>query len=260
LNRIDKKVAMVTGGGSGIGRSTSVAFAAAGGKVAVTDIDLSAAEETVAMITKVGGEAIAIQQDVTDVDRWDLVIAQITKNYGGLHILVNNAGVSGAGLPPLEEATMESWRAVMDINLDSVFMGCQKAVLQMREEGGSIINLSSVFGLVGGAGAAYNASKGAVRLLSKSVAVHCGNMGYNIRCNSVHPGFIWTPLVKNLVPFMEEGNLTEDGLKEMLIERHPIGRLGEPEEVAKAILFLASDDSSFITGSELVIDGGYTAV
>jgi 3(or 17)beta-hydroxysteroid dehydrogenase len=251
---------MVTGGGSGIGRSTSVAFAAAGGKVAVTDIDLSAAEETVAMITKVGGEAIAIQQDVTDVDRWDLVIAQITKNYGGLHILVNNAGVSGAGLPPLEEATMESWRAVMDINLDSVFMGCQKAVLQMREEGGSIINLSSVFGLVGGAGAAYNASKGAVRLLSKSVAVHCGNMGYNIRCNSVHPGFIWTPLVKNLVPFMEEGNLTEDGLKEMLIERHPIGRLGEPEEVAKAILFLASDDSSFITGSELVIDGGYTAV
>jgi 3(or 17)beta-hydroxysteroid dehydrogenase len=260
LNRIDKKVAMVTGGGSGIGRSTSVAFAAAGGKLAVTDIDLSAAEETVAMITKVGGEAIAIQQDVTDVDRWDLVIAQITKNYGGLHILVNNAGVSGAGLPPLEEATMESWRAVMDINLDSVFMGCQKAVLQMREEGGSIINLSSVFGLVGGAGAAYNASKGAVRLLSKSVAVHCGNMGYNIRCNSVHPGFIWTPLVKNLVPFMEEGNLTEDGLKEMLIERHPIGRLGEPEEVAKAILFLASDDSSFITGSELVIDGGYTAV
>lgn len=260
MNRIDKKVAMVTGGGSGIGRSTSVAFAAAGGKVAVTDIDLSAAEETVAMITKVGGEAIAIQQDVTDVDRWDLVIAQITKNYGGLHILVNNAGVSGAGLPPLEEATMESWRAVMDINLDSVFMGCQKAVLQMREEGGSIINLSSVFGLVGGAGAAYNASKGAVRLLSKSVAVHCGNMGYNIRCNSVHPGFIWTPLVKNLVPFMEEGNLTEDGLKEMLIERHPIGRLGEPEEVAKAILFLASDDSSFITGSELVIDGGYTAV
>jgi 3(or 17)beta-hydroxysteroid dehydrogenase len=117
-----------------------------------------------------------------------------------------------------------------------------------------------LFGLVGGAAAAYNASKGAVRLLSKSVAVHCGNMGYNIRCNSVHPGLIWTPLVKNLVPFIPEGNMTQDSTKEMLIERHPIGRVGEPEEVAKAILFLASDDSSFITGSELVIDGGYTAV
>tara|TARA_R110002072_G_scaffold46082_6_gene127895 strand:- start:1238 stop:2020 length:783 start_codon:yes stop_codon:yes gene_type:complete len=260
LNRIDNKVALVTGGGSGIGRSTSIIFAAAGGSVVVSDINLESAEETVALIKAEGGNAIALKHDVTNIDAWDDVIKSAVDTFGGLHILVNNAGVSGAGLPPLEEATMESWRAVMDINLDAVFIGCQKAVLQMRENGGSIINLSSVFGLVGGSGAAYNASKGAVRLLAKSVAVHCGNMGYNIRCNSVHPGFIWTPLVKNLVPFMDEGNLTEDGLKAMLTERHPIGRLGEPEEVAKAILFLASDDSSFITGTELVIDGGYTAV
>jgi 3(or 17)beta-hydroxysteroid dehydrogenase len=260
LNRIDNKIALVTGGGSGIGRSTSIAFAEAGGAVAVSDINLEAAEDTVKLIQNAGGNAIALHHDVTDIAAWDKVMAKIIDTYGGLHILVNNAGVSGAGLPPLEEATMESWRAVMDINLDAVFIGCQKAVLLMKDNGGSIINLSSVFGLVGGAGAAYNASKGAVRLLAKSVAVHCGNMGYNIRCNSVHPGFIWTPLVKNLVPFMEEGNLTEEGLKEMLIERHPIGRLGEPEEVAKAILFLASDDASFITGTELVIDGGYTAV
>ncbi len=126
--------------------------------------------------------------------------------------------------------------------------------------GGSIINLSSVMGMVGGASAAYNASKGGVRLLSKSVAVYCGKMGYNIRVNSVHPGFIWTPLVRNLVDHMDEGNMTEEGLREMLTERHPIGRLGVADDIAKGIVFLASDDASFITGSELVIDGGYTAV
>jgi NAD(P)-dependent dehydrogenase (short-subunit alcohol dehydrogenase family) len=260
MNRIDNKVALVTGGGSGIGRSTSLAFAAAGGKVAVSDINLDAALDTVQEIEASGGEAMALLHDVTSTEDWDRILDEITTHFGALHILVNNAGVSGAGLPPLEEATLATWREVMDINLDAVFVGCQKAVVLMQAEGGSIINLSSVFGIVGGAGAAYNASKGAVRLLSKSVAVHCGNMGYNIRCNSVHPGFIWTPLVQNLVPFMDEPNLTEDGLREMLTERHPIGRLGTPEEVAKAILFLASDDSSFITGTELVIDGGYTAV
>lgn len=260
MNRIDNKTALVTGGGSGIGRCTCLAFAEAGGNVVVSDINLDAAQATVDLINAAEGNAIALSHDVTSVEEWDKVIAQIKDKFGSLQILVNNAGVSGAGLPPIEEATLETWRQVMDINLDAVFIGCQKAVQLMQDGGGSIINLSSVFGLVGGAGAAYNASKGAVRLLSKSVAVHCGNMGYNIRCNSVHPGFIWTPLVKNLVPFMDEPNLTEDGLKEMLTERHPIGRLGTPEEVAKAILFLASDDSSFITGTELVIDGGYTAV
>ncbi len=260
MNRIDGKTALVTGGGSGIGAATSLLFAKAGARVAVTDINLSAAEEIAEQIRQEGGDAIAIQQDVTSDQQWDQVLQQIIDQYSQLDILVNNAGVSGAGLPPLEEATLESWRKVMDVNLDSVFMGSQKAIMLMRDHGGSIINISSVYGLVGGAGAAYNASKGGVRLLSKSLAVHCGTAGYNIRVNSVHPGFIWTPLVKDIVNHMDEDNMTEEGFREMLTERHPIGRLGVADDVARSILFLASDDASFITGSELVVDGGYTAV
>ena len=182
--------------------------------------------------------------------------------YGKLDVLVNNAGISGAGLGVFEDQSFENWRKVLSINLDGVFLGTQRAVIAMKDSGGgSIVNISSVMGLVGGAGAAYNASKGGVRLLTKSVAVHCGTMGYNIRVNSVHPGYIWTPMVSGIVDVAPpEANLTEDGLKAMLIEKHPIGRLGVPEDIARGVLFLASDDSAFMTGSELVIDGGYTAV
>jgi len=261
LNQVENKVAIVTGGGSGIGEATALLLAQAGARVVVTDINPVTAEETVETIKDKGGEAIWIQHDVTSEKAWAKVCELTLAEFGGLDVLVNNAGITGAGLPNIEEATLATWRDVMAINLDAVFLGTQKAVLLMKDSGGgSIINLSSVMGIVGGASAAYNASKGGVRLLSKSVAVYCGNMGYNIRVNSVHPGFIWTPLVRDLVNHMGEGNLTEEGLRAMLTERHPIGRLGVAEDIAKGILFLASDDSSFITGSELVIDGGYTAV
>ncbi|MGB1686755.1 MAG: SDR family oxidoreductase, partial [Pseudomonadales bacterium] len=160
---------------------------------------------------------------------------------------------------PMEDVEFDDWRHVMDINLDSVFLGCREAIRQMKESGGSIINISSVMGLVGGAGAAYNASKGGVRLLTKSVAVYCGTNGYSIRCNSIHPGYIWTPLVSNIVEYLDDIE-DEDALREMLVEKHPIGRLGVPDDIAKGVLFLASDESAFMTGSELVIDGGYTAI
>jgi len=260
LNRVDNKVAIVTGGGSGIGAATCHLLAEAGASVVVTDINGDSAELTANAILEAGGSAMSLQQDVTSEAGWDIVIDATIKEFSKLNILVNNAGISGAGLPPLEEATLKSWQTVMSVNLDSVFLGTQKAVMAMKEGSGSIINVSSVMGIVGGAGPAYNASKGGVRLLSKSVAVHCGKMGYAIRVNSVHPGYIWTPLVQNLVEFMDEDNMTEEGLREMLTEMHPIGRLGIADDIAKGILFLASDDSSFMTGSELVIDGGYTAV
>jgi len=261
MNRVDGKTAIVTGAGSGIGKATSRLLSQAGARVVVTDIDARAAGETAREIEADGGAALALHHDVTSEVHWGAVIDKTLAEYGQLDVLVNNAGISGAGLGTFEDQTFENWHKVMSINLDGVFLGTQRAVLAMKDSGGSIVNISSVMGIVGGAGAAYNASKGGVRLLTKSVAVHCGTMGYKIRVNSVHPGYIWTPMIANIVDIAPaEANLTEDGLRAMLVERHPIGRLGEPEDIARGVLFLASDDSSFMTGSELVIDGGYTAV
>lgn len=260
MSRVENKTAIVTGGGSGLGAASSELLAKEGAKVVVTDINADAAERTVNVIQQRGGSAIALHQDVADQDRWQEVIDATVSEFGGLDVLVNNAGVVGAGAGPMEHTSFESWRQVMTINLDAVFLGCQAAIRAMKSSGGgSIINISSIMGIVGGAGAAYNASKGGVRLLSKSVAVYCGNNAYNIRCNSIHPGYIWTPMVRGIVEFVEEVE-SEEALKEMLVEKHPIGRLGEADDIAKGVLFLASDESSFMTGSELVIDGGYTAV
>ena len=257
--RVKGKTVIVTGGGSGIGAASSELLAAEGASVVVTDINADAAEQTADIIRQRGQAATALHQDVTNEHRWSEVVAETVATYGRLDVLVNNAGISGAGTGIIEDAAFEDWRRVMDINLDAVFLGCKEAIFAMKDTGGgSIINISSIMGIVGGAGAAYNASKGGVRLLTKSIAVHCGSNGYNIRCNSIHPGYIWTPLVRNVVEFVDEVS-TEEELREMLVERHPIGRLGEPEDIARGVLFLASDDSSFMTGSELVIDGGYTA-
>lgn len=259
MNRVDGKVAIVTGGGSGIGEASCELLAEGGASVVVTDVNEGAAQHTADIIAQRGGKAISLHQDVTDENRWQEVVQAAESEYGKLSVLVNNAGVSGSGADNIEEGSLESWRTVMSVNLDAVYLGCMKAVQAMKEEGGSIVNISSVMGIVGGAGPAYNASKGGVRLLTKSVAVHCGNSGYNIRVNSVHPGYIWTPMVRAIVDVSDEVS-SEEELRQMLIMKHPIGRLGEAVDIAKGVRFLASDDASFMTGSELVIDGGYTAV
>jgi len=259
MNRVDNKVALVTGGGSGLGEASSIMLAKEGASVVVTDVDGDAARRTEEAILQQGGQAISLEQNVVDEKRWKEVMDLTIDKFGQLDVLVNNAGVSGANTGIFEETTLDQWRMVMQINLDAVFLGTQKAVQVMKDKGGSIINISSIMGIVGGAGAAYNASKGGVRLLTKSVAAYCGLNGYKIRVNSIHPGYIWTPMVRNVLPYVEDLE-TEEQLKAFLTEKHPIGRLGEPDDIAKGVLFLASDDSCFMTGSELVIDGGYTAV
>ncbi len=261
MNRVDEKVAIVTGGGSGIGESSSELLAEGGASVVVTDINEEAAEHTADIIKQRGGRAISMYQDVTDEGRWQEVVEAATSKFGKLNVLVNNAGIGGVGMDDIEQSSFEDWRKIMSTNLDAVYLGCKKAVEVMKGEGGSIINISSVMGIVAsvGVGPAYNASKGGVRLLSKQVAVHCGTLGYKIRVNSIHPGFIWTPMMRSAVGVADEIT-TEEDLRQMLLLRHPIGRLGVAEDIAKGVRFLASEDSSFMTGSELVIDGGYTAV
>ena len=260
MAKLSGKTAIITGGGSGLGEASSELLAAEGARVLVSDINEEAAARTADIVRQKGGSAISLAHDVTNQDEWQHVVQTTVKEFGSFDILVNNAGVSGT--PPgvlMEDVDFEDWRQVMSVNLDSVFLGCQEAIRSMRDSGGSIINISSIMGIVGGAGAAYNASKGGVRLLTKSVAVYCGNNGYPIRCNSIHPGYIWTSMVRTALEYFPEIE-TEEELRTMLIERHPIGRLGIPDDIANGVLFLASEASGFMTGSELVIDGGYTAV
>lgn len=259
MGRVESKVAIVTGGGSGLGAASSELLASEGARVIVTDINGDAAEQTAAVIRQRGQEAVALTHNVSDEVQWQDVVAKAMQTYGRLDVLVNNAGISGVGSGDWEETSLEDWQRVISINLDGVFLGCREVIKVMKAEGGSIINISSIMGIVGGAGAAYNASKGAVRLLTKSITSYCGRSGYPIRTNSVHPGYIWTPLVRNVVDYVDDVN-NEDELRAMLTEMHPIGRLGVPEDIANGVLFLASDESAFMTGSELVIDGGYTAV
>lgn len=252
--RVAGKVALVTGAGTGIGEAVARLLAQEGAKVAVTDFNAKTGKAVAASIVKDGGDAMFIQQDVTDEARWPKVIAQVKKKLGGLHILVNNAGVAIAD--SAEDASLADWRKIMAVNLDAVFLGTQHGIRAMKNGVGSIINLASIEGNVGDATlAAYNASKGGVRIFTKSAALHCGKSGYKLRVNSVHPGYIWTPMVENHLKSL--GDVAEG--RAYLDSLHPIGHVGEPMDVAYGVLYLASDESKFVTGSELIIDGGYTA-
>jgi len=253
MKRVEGKVALVTGGASGIGRQSAIRLAGEGAKVVVGDLDRVGGEATVATI---GGGAMFVEHDVTDEAGWRAVVDRAVERFGRLDILVNCAGI--ALLRSIEDTSLDEWRRVHAVNLDGVFLGCKFAVAAMkRSGGGSIINLSSVSGLVGGHNlAAYNSSKGGVRLLTKSVALHCARQGYNIRCNSVHPTFIATPMVQAMI----DAAADPERARQNIARQVPLGRIGEPDDVAWVVVYLASDESRFVTGAEFVIDGGVTAM
>jgi NAD(P)-dependent dehydrogenase (short-subunit alcohol dehydrogenase family) len=238
----DGRVVLVTGGGSGIGEAICRAFAEAGATVAVTDLDGEAARRVAGAC---GG--VAYEHDVADEPHWCGIVRDLVAREGRIDILVNNAGIPGD--VPLVEMPLELWRRILAVNCDGVFLGMKHAIPVMPA-GGSIINMSSIYGKVGGTRhLAYSASKGAVTLMTKSAALECAAEGRQIRVNSVHPGYIQTPMFDRL----------DDERKAGYRERHPLGRVGEAPEIADAVLFLASDASSFMTGAELIVDGGYTA-
>ncbi len=246
---------MVTGAALGLGRAAAVMLAREGAAVVVTDIKEKEGGAVAEEIIDAGGEAIFVRHDVAADPDWRAAIAAAARRFGGLDILVNNAGVVEPG--SFEAVSLESWRRQLTINLDGVFLGIKHAAEAMkRRGGGSIVNLSSIAGLVGDPNlAAYNASKGAVRLLTKSAALHCAKSGYKIRVNSIHPGAIVTPMVENFLTAAADRAAAEAAL----VAQHPLGHMGEPDDVAYGVLYLASDESKFVTGSELVIDGGFTA-
>ena len=259
MGRVADKVAIVTGGASGIGRGCSERLAEEGAIVVVTDIDEAMGTETVARITANGGRATFMVHDVTDESAWIGVVESVLRDFGQLNVTVNNAGVGIGG--SIVEMSLQAWQHQQAINLDGVFLGIKHSIPAMRDSGnGSIINMSSVAGLKGSPNlAAYNATKGGVRLLTKGVALECGQNRWPVRVNSVHPGVIDTPIWTKVNPeFLEPGENAVD-LDAMVATGVPMGQVGYPLDIANGVLFLASDESRYITGTELVIDGGLSA-
>ena len=262
MDRVKDKVAVITGAAGGLGKAQALLLAQEGARVIVTDIHetdrLGIAEE----IGRKGGESLYAKLDVTREAEWEAVIERTLSEHGRLDILVNNAGVILT--KPIEETTLEEWRWVTSVNLDGVFLGTKHAIGAMKKSrGGSIVNVSSVAGIVGMPNSSsYVASKGGVRLFSKAAAVECSKAGrdYHIRVNSIHPGFIMTPMIEDIIQagVKKTGKKYEEARK-LREDWTLVGRLGEAEEVAYAVLYLASDESAFITGTEIVIDGGFTA-
>lgn len=253
MGRVQGKIAIVTGAASnpGLGRSTALALGREGATVVVTDLDLAGAEDCAAAIRAAGSDALALHHDVTSEGQWQAVIERTIATYGRLDVLVNNAGI--AVLKRIADMSLADWNRQIDVNLTSVFLGCKYGMAAMRNSGGgSIINLSSVAGLVGMATCvAYGAAKGGVRIMSKSIAVE-GAVD-NIRCNSVHPGVIWTNMQAQATGTRDPGNVP------MGRERIPLGRVGVPDDIANCILYLASDESNYVTGAEFTVDAGMTA-
>jgi NAD(P)-dependent dehydrogenase (short-subunit alcohol dehydrogenase family) len=258
MGLVSGKIALVTGGASGLGRACAETLAREGAQVVVTDIDTDGMAATVANIEAAGGTAFSLGHDTTDEDAWQSVLAEVKSRCGGLHILVNNAGIAIGG--SLLEMTLEDWRRQNAVNLDGVFLGTKHAIpLIDQSGGGSIIIMSSIAGLRGSPGlAGYGASKGAVRLFSKSAALECAAAGLKVRVNSVHPGIIDTPIWTK-IPMGGLGGGANTIDPEALAGATVAHRAGRPQEIADGVLYLASDLASYVTGSELIIDGGITA-
>ena len=257
MGRVQGKKAFVTGAAQGLGAAIARKLAQEGAQVTLTDVNaekVHAAAE--AINAEFPGTARAYAQDVRDAAQWEATLAQATEAMGGLNILVNNAGIGTLG--SVEDTPYEEWRRVLDIDLDSVFLGCKYALPLIRQTGqpGSIVNISSIAGLIASHNyAAYNAAKAGVWMLSKSVALHGARMKPQVRCNSVHPTFIKTPILDGLA-----GALGQEEAYAKLARQVPLGRLGEPDDVAYLVLYLASDESQFVTAAEFKVDGGISAM
>ncbi len=249
MERLEGRVALVTGAASGIGHATAVRLAHEGAAVVLTDIRDEAGEAAAKGIVESGARAVFVHHDVTSEHDWENAVGRAAQEYGGLDILVNNAGMGD--LAGIEDTTLEDYEHTIAIDQTGVFLGMKTAAGLLKESPhGSVINISSIFGTSGGFGTspAYHAAKGAVRTLTKNIALHWAEQG--VRVNSVHPGFIDTPILESA-----KGTEFEQGMLALT----PMGRLGQPQEIAAGVAYLASDDASFVTGSELYIDGGYIA-
>jgi NAD(P)-dependent dehydrogenase (short-subunit alcohol dehydrogenase family) len=256
MGRVDNKIALVTGAAQGLGAATAILLAHEGAKLVLTDINADGVQQTADRINaKVSDAALALEQDVSSEAAWQETIDAVRDRFGRLEILVNNAGIGSVG--NVEDETFDNWKHLHAVDLDSVFLGCKYGIPLMADSGGgSIINVSSISGIIAGHNlAAYNSAKAAVRHLSKSVALHCAHEKNDIRCNSVHPVFIDTPILDGLVAGKDRASALEK-----LSRQIPLGRVGNPDEVAYAVLYLASDESQFVTGSEIRIDGGISAM
>ena len=267
-NNVKGKTILLTGAAKGIGACTARMLAEAGATLILTDIDFVAGESLANEIKRNSNEVIFVRHDVSIEEDWLRVLELVSQRFDGLDVLINNAGI--VLIKPIEATSLEEWREISRVNVDSVFLGMKHGVSIMKEkagnsvDGGSIINLSSVAGMVGVPSAlAYTMTKAAIRHMTKSAAIEFAELGYNIRVNSVHPGLIKTEMANQIYQnWAEAGALGTHDVKETenaMVDMHPLGRHGQPEDIAKGILFLASDDSSYMTGSELVIDGGFIA-
>ncbi len=255
MTRLSGKRCIVTGGASGLGKAMATAFVREGARVLLTDIDEEKGER---LADEIGAEFLA--QDVVDEKRWDDIVAAAEQSLGGLDVLVNNAGLSGdSRTGPLNVTSLEAWRRIFQVNVEGAFLGCRAAIPALRRSsGGSIINMSSIAALVPTPFiAAYGASKAAVYQFSRSVALHCAEQGDKIRCNTIHPGQIVTPMHEALISeAAESAGVSHDEARAGFLSRIPLGEFGTPDDIAAAAVYLASDESKHVTGERLVIDGG----